>query len=126
MTRMHAPSTPKRPDPPFGVIRHNAPDVPPDAPAPLRGETPWFSGTQVPVQIGVYKRLSLSGLVMFSFFDGDMWLWNHRDATRAAQAKPGEASLIQALPWCGLELPPPQGYGPILGPDVDTDAGGAA
>ena len=115
-------STPNRPDPPFGVIRHNAPGVPPDAPAPLRGETAWFTGTQLPVQIGVYKRLSLSGLVLFSFFDGDMWLWNHRDATRAAQALPGEASLIQALPWCGLVLPPPQGYGPILGPD----AGGAA
>lgn len=97
--------------PSAGVIRHTAPGVPPDAPAPLPGETPWLPGTLRPVQIGVYKRLSLSGLVQFSLFDGGAWLWSHRDATRAAQMPTDAVSLVQDLPWCGLVAPPPQGYG---------------
>lgn len=105
-----------------GIIRHTHPGVPADAPATLPGETPWYPGTQQPVQIGVYKRLSLSGLVQYSLFDGGAWLWSHRDATRAAQAHARDVSLVQDLPWCGLVAPPPQGYGPIQ----SADQGGAA
>ena len=108
--------------PSAGVIRHTAPGVPLDAPAPLPGETPWFPGTQQPVQIGVYKRLSISGLVQFSLFDGGAWLWSHRDATRAAQARPDAVSLVQDLPWCGLVAPPPQGYGPMQPADNEATA----
>lgn len=42
-----------------GVIQLRCAVVPPDAPATDPGETPWYSGDQYPVQIGVYKRLSL-------------------------------------------------------------------
>lgn len=97
---------------PTGVIRHTTPGVPADAPATLRGETPWFSGAHKPVQPGLYKRLSFSGLVQYSFFDGGAWLWSHRDAGRAAQAPADAHSLVQDLPWCGLVAPPLQGYGP--------------
>ena len=38
-----------------GAIIMRTAGVPGDAPAPLPGETPWFSGDQRPVQIGVYK-----------------------------------------------------------------------
>lgn len=96
-----------------GVINLRTTAVPADAPAPLPGETPWFSGEQQPVQIGVYKRLSVAGLVMYSLFNGEHWLWMHRSAAAAVRASSAEISLCQTLPWCGLKAPPPQGYGPI-------------
>jgi len=94
-----------------GVIAMCVSQVPSNAPRPLAGETPWFTGDQQPVQPGVYKRLSVSGLVMYSLHDGDTWMWNHVSASRAAQAD--EPSLVQNLPWRGLVAPPPQGYGPV-------------
>lgn len=109
---MPNPTTPAPHGPRAGVIRHTAPRVPADAPAPLPGETPWFPGSQQPVQDGVYKRLCLSGIVQYSLFDGGAWLWMHRDATCAARAASDQVSLVQDLPWCGL-VAPPQGYGPM-------------
>ena len=96
-----------------GVIKLRSDSVPADAPLPAPGETPWFNGDQAPVQIGVYKRLSVAGLVMYSFFDGAHWLWMHRSPIAAARAPGADLSLCQTLPWCGLVAPPPQGYGPI-------------
>lgn len=88
----------------------NAPDVPADAPATQLHETPWFSGLQHPVQIGVYKRLSLSNRPRYSFFDGKFWLWNHATAELAARSV--DRSLVQYAAWCGLASPHPAGYGP--------------
>lgn len=106
-----------------GVIAMRPADVPADAPQPQPGETGWFSGDQLPVQIGVYRRLSLGGTTRFSFFDGAMWLWNCASISQALQASSREPSLVQTLPWCGLVAPPPQGYGPL---HTDGQAGGAA
>lgn len=94
-----------------GVIALTSTKVPPDAPEPAAGETPWYDGHQQPVQPGVYKRLSITGLVLYSLFDG-VWMWSHVSPDRAAQAV--DPSLVQNLPWCGLVAPPPQGYGPVL------------
>ena len=96
-----------------GVITLRYAVVPPDAPATLLGETPWYSGDQLPVQIGVYKRLSLGAVVLFSFFDGAHWLWNCRTIDAAVRKPSTELSLVQTLPWCGLAQPAPQGYGPM-------------
>lgn len=87
--------------------------VPGDAPPPGPNETPWFDGQQLPAQVGVYQRLSIANLVMYSFFDGAHWLWNYRTAEAAARVHASELSLIQTLPWRGLKAPPPAGYGPV-------------
>ena len=47
--------------------------VAPDAPATQPGETPWISGQELPTRIGVYKRLSVGVIVLFSDWDGDHW-----------------------------------------------------
>lgn len=100
----------------FIVLRtHN---VPPDTPQPLANETPWYNGDQLPRQIGVYKRLSVAGVVMHSLFDGAHWLWMHRSADMAVRAPSTDVSLCQTLPWCGLRAPAPQGYGLIPTPPV--------
>lgn len=96
-----------------GVIVLRTDGVPADAPPPLWGETPWYNGYQLPVQIGVYKRLSVAGHAMYSLFDGAHWLWMHRSPLAAARVPSTDLSLCQTLPWCGLVAPPPQGYGPI-------------
>jgi hypothetical protein len=106
-----------------GVIKLSQAGVPPDAPAAEIGETPWISGQQVPVQVGVYRRLSLSGSTQFSYFDGAHWLWNKRHPDLAVRVPSTEPSLIQTLPWCGLIAPPPQGYGPM--PALPADKGAA-
>lgn len=103
-----------------GVIMMHRPGVPADAPPPAPGETPWFSGDQQPVKIGVYKRLSMAGLVVYSMWDGDHWLRMHCSATGAVRASSSEPSLCQTLPWCGLLRPPAQGYGPLPG---DSEGG---
>ena len=94
------------------AINGNAPDVPGDAPPPGAGETPWYSGSTHPVQIGVYARLSLAGGVMYSFWDGGKWCWQCRTPDLAVRRT--DASLIGTLPWRGLRQPSPQGYGPVL------------
>lgn len=96
-----------------GVIVIRTDGVPLDAPARELGETPWFNGDQLPVQIGVYKTLSVAGLVMYSLFNGAHWLWMHRSPIAAVRVPSTDLSLCQTLPWCGLVAPPPQGYGPI-------------
>lgn len=96
-----------------GVIKLSRAGVPAEAPATEPAETPWISGMQTPVQIGVYRRLSLIGTTQFSYFDGAHWLWNKRHPDLAARVPSTEPSLIQTLPWCGLVAPPPQGYGPL-------------
>lgn len=96
-----------------GIIQLRYAVVPPDAPATGPGETPWYSGDQVPVQIGVYKRLSLGAVVLFSYFDGAHWLWNCRTADAAARKPSTELSLVQTLPWCGMVNPARGGYGPL-------------
>ena len=103
-----------------GVIVLRSDSVPLDAPAPAQGETPWFDGDQLPVQIGVYKRLSMAGLVMYSLFDGAHWLWMHRSPIAAVRAPSSDLSLCQTLPWCGLLAPAPQGYGPIPADAADA------
>ena len=85
--------------------------VDPAAPATLPGETPWISGEVLPVQIGVYKRLSVGVMVMYSYWDGDHWLWNCHSAVQAVRESSCNPSLAQGLPWCGLLLPPGEGYG---------------
>lgn len=97
-----------------GAIVMHSRGVPADAPPPLTGETPWYGGDQLPVQIGLYKRLSVAGLVMYSFFNGEHWLWMHRSASVAVRFSGNDLSLCQTLPWRGLLQPPPQGYGPLL------------
>lgn len=87
--------------------------VPPDAPATGLMETPWYSGDQLPVQIGIYKRLSLGAVVMFSYFDGAHWLANCRTFDAAIRKPSTDLSLVQTLPWCGLAMPAPSGYGPV-------------
>ena len=87
--------------------------VPADAPAPQRGETPWFRGDQKPVQIGVYKRLALGRKVLFSYFDGATWFWSAGTADEAFVKM--RASLVQNLPWLGLAEPPAEGYGHTTG-----------
>lgn len=97
----------------MSAIKMRYADVPPDAPATLAGETPWFMGEQLPVQIGVYKRLSLGAVVMYSFFDGAHWLWNCKTADAAVRKPSSELSLVQTLPWCGMATPAREGYGPL-------------
>lgn len=92
--------------------------VPADAPPPRRGETPWHPGHLMPVQPGVYRRLTVAGSTMFSFFTGGEWLWNHVSPTGAVRAR--LPSLVQTLPWCGLTEPPACGYGPA--PQADEVA----
>jgi hypothetical protein len=106
-----------------GAIIMRTTGVPDDAPAPLPGETPWYSGEQRPVQIGLYKRLSVAGPVMYSFFDGENWLWMHRSPTVAVRFGSQDISLCQTLPWCGLMAPPPQGYGPLPSDASDSEGG---
>ena len=96
-----------------GVLVVKLARVPDDAPATLRGETRWLSGDELPVQIGVYKRLSLGCMVMYSFFDGAHWLWNCRSADQAVRMPSSDLSIVQTLPWCGLLVPAEGGYGPI-------------
>ena len=96
-----------------GVIRLTTPGVPADAPKPRPGETAWYSGQQYPVQIGVYRRLSVAGTTVFSYFDGDHWLWNQPHPNRAGRVPSNEPSLVQNLPWAGLVLPAASGYGPM-------------
>lgn len=74
--------------------------------------TPWFTGTQTPVQIGVYQRQNLAGDVRYSFWDGDHWRWAQRTPHLAASEDAASISLRQQAPWRGLLFPPPQGYGP--------------
>ena len=97
----------------IGVIQLNNPDVPADAPPPLAGESPWYSGQVLPVQVGVYKRLSVAGLVMYSYFDGAHWLWMHCSADVAVRAPSAEHSLCQTLPWRGLCAAPGHRCRPI-------------
>lgn len=99
-----------------GIISMRYAVVPPDAPTTLLGETPWFSGDQLPVQIGVYKRLSLGAVVKYSFFDGAHWLWNCSNAAAAVRMPSTDLSIVQTLPWCGLVTPAPGGYGPLPRP----------
>ena len=96
-----------------GVFKLLCAVVPPDAPATMLGETPWYSGDLLPVQIGVYKRLSLGELVLYSFFDGAHWLWNCRTPHAAVRKPSTELSLVQTLPWCGLASPPLSVYEPL-------------
>ena len=101
-----------------GAIKKRiAPVLPHDAPATMPGETPWYSGQLLPVQIGVYKRLSVGEVVLYSYFDGAHWFWNCRTSHAAAamRQRGTEFSLVQTLPWCGLASPPPSGYGPLRG-----------
>lgn len=92
-----------------GLIVMSSAAVPEHAPAPPAGETAWVRGDRLPVQIGVYKRLALAGVPVYSFFDGDAWHWNCSTPAEAVRA--GRRSLIQNLPWCGLVEPPDGGYG---------------
>jgi hypothetical protein len=87
-------------------------DVPKDAPWAPVGCTAWYHGQQLPVQIGVYQRLSLGGSVLYSLWDGAHWLWQQPTADRAARVPSCEPSLVQHLPWRGLSAPPAEGYGP--------------
>ena len=98
-----------------GAIKRIATVLLHDAPATMPGETPWYSGELLPVQIGVYKRLSLGELVLYSYFDGTHWLWNCRTPQAAVRKPSTEPSLVQTLPWCGLASPPPSGYGLLRG-----------
>lgn len=109
-----------------GVIKLTTDGVPADAPRPLPGETQWISGQQQPVQIGVYRRLTLAGNTRYSYFDGAHWLWNSGSPAQAVRVPSTDLSLIQTSPWAGLIAPPPQGYGPMpTNPleDADTAAG---
>jgi hypothetical protein len=96
-----------------GVIKLLTRGVPADAPKPKPGETEWYSGGQYPVQIGVYRRLSVAGTTVFSYFDGGHWLWNQPHPDRAVRVPSTEPSLVQNLPWCGLVIPARAGYGPM-------------
>jgi hypothetical protein len=96
-----------------GVIKLLTTGVPADAPRPQPGETPWISGQQQPVQIGVYRRLTLSGSTIYSYFDGAHWLWNSATPALAVRVPSTDLSLVQTSPWAGLIAPPPQGYGPM-------------
>ena len=49
-----------------GAIKRIATVLPHDAPATMPGETPWYSGELLPVQIGVYKRLSVGEVVLYA------------------------------------------------------------
>lgn len=110
-----------------GILKLRFAGVPPDAPATLPGETPWYSGDDAPVQIGVYKRLSLGAVVLYSYFDGAHWLWNCRSPEAAVRKPSTELSLVQALPWCGLINPAREGYGPIPADQADQASyGGTA
>lgn len=94
--------------------------VPPDAPATGLHETPWYSGDQLPVQIGVYKRLSIGMEVMYSYFDGAHWLVNCRTFDAAMRKPSTHLCLVQTRPWCGLAMPAPGGYGPLPCPTEVT------
>lgn len=96
-----------------GTITLMTAGLPADAPRPVPGETPWISGQQQPVQLGVYRRLSTSGATTYSFWDGARWRWNQATPALAVQVSATEPSLVQTLPWAGLITPPPQGYGPM-------------
>ena len=100
-------------------IRMRRAQVPEDAPPPLPGETPWYAGTQTPIQPGVYKRLSVAGTIMHSLWDS-CWHWNHVSAERAALAT--DETLCATLPWRGLLSPPPYGYGPVMAARLTTPA----
>ena len=97
-----------------GIIKLTAPGaIPADAPPPHWGECGWMPGSRFPVQIGVYRRLTMAGTTMYSFFDGGHWLWNQPSPDLAVRVPSTEPSLVQMLPWCGLNVPPPMGYGPL-------------
>lgn len=87
--------------------QHSVPDC---APHSKPGETPWLTGAQKPVRIGVYRRLNSLGYTTYSYWDGRVWLWNKPTPEQAASAEGADYSLVQVLPWCGLVAPPPQGY----------------
>lgn len=97
-------------------------DIPAYAPPPKPGETAWIGGAVLPVQIGVYRRLSLAGLTNFSYFDGAHWLWTQQHPVAAVRMPSTQRSLSQLLPWCGLLAPPPQGYGPLRTDDMGAPA----
>jgi hypothetical protein len=118
---------PMRRSPAAGVIsvRLGArPAVPKDAPPTLNGETPWYIGSAIPVQEGVYKRLSVASVVMYSLWADGCWHWNCVNPWQAASK--AEPSLVQHLPWCGLLAPPAEGYGQLPLSTSATPATGAA
>ena len=69
-------------------------------------ETPWFDGKVKPVHVGVYKRRSRDGVVIYSRWNGDNWCCGGKDFGIAA--KNPYKSGFQRWPWCGLDEDPDQ------------------
>lgn len=67
--------------------------------------TPWFMAAFIkPARSGVYQRLTPSGAVMFSRWDGRRWCANHHKCEGAARIR--RESLFQKSPWRGVASDP--------------------
>lgn len=62
--------------------------------------TPWFTGDQKPVRVGVYQRKQGESS-HYSYWCGDPWGASAHDMMSAKAYSP-YASLSQNLPWRGV------------------------
>ncbi len=68
--------------------------------------TPWFTGDQKPVRVGVYQRKNSRHeqyvtATHYSYWDGAEWCASAHD-TLLAKSYCAYASLSQNLPWRGV------------------------
>ncbi len=66
--------------------------------------TPWFSGDQKPVRVGVYQRdIFGKGIEVYSYWNGNYWCF-YSSSVSGAVMKDGLhlESAEQNLPWRGV------------------------
>lgn len=63
--------------------------------------TPWFQSDIKPVRDGVYEREFGTGLVYYSYWNGEFWCLFGDSIKRAISYKRVK-SVTQCLPWRGI------------------------
>jgi hypothetical protein len=65
--------------------------------------TPWFSGDQKPVRVGVYERKHVWEVPVYAYWNGEWWgtgaFRKHRAVHKDYIGRP---SMHQNLPWRGV------------------------
>jgi hypothetical protein len=66
--------------------------------------TPWFSGDQKPVRVGVYRRnIFGKGIASYSYWNGKFWgLYSPMPDVASSLSWKNFRSKVQNLPWRGV------------------------
>jgi hypothetical protein len=62
--------------------------------------TPWFSGKQKPVRVGLYQR-DIRGIVVYAWWNGHVWSLGDKSKRRVLSFK-RHSSYHQDLDWRGV------------------------